>query len=32
MEINVFELLQKDQVLTIFTVISLGYLLGKTSF
>ncbi len=32
MEINVFELLQKDQVLTIFTVISFGYLLGKTSF
>ncbi|MCB1838863.1 MAG: hypothetical protein H6858_05880 [Rhodospirillales bacterium] len=32
MEINVFDLLHDDQVLTIFTVISLGYLLGKISF
>lgn len=32
MEINVFELLKEDQVLVIFTVISLGYLLGKTNF
>lgn len=31
MEINVFELLKEDQVLVIFTVISLGYLLGKTN-
>ncbi len=31
MEINVFELLKEDQVLVIFTVISLGYLLGKVN-
>ncbi|MCB1590890.1 MAG: hypothetical protein KDI90_00425 [Alphaproteobacteria bacterium] len=31
MEINVFDLLKGDQVLVVFTVISLGYLLGRFS-
>ncbi|PCJ99730.1 MAG: transporter [Zetaproteobacteria bacterium] len=31
MEINLYDLLKNDQVLIIFTVISLGYLLGKVN-